>query len=445
MSTRCPSSTQVGVVSDRTHAAENARRKHAYPETVAVLRKSVDLLNAQPDTVERKQQELALLVTLGVPLLMTKGYAAPEVEQTYARARQLCQEVDESPQLLPALAGLFRFYFVRAEFSTAQEFAEQVLRLAGQTADSTLFLIAHGMRAVLATSRSEFVTAREHFDKGLSLYDAQQHRFMVSIYGDDPGVICLSLRALSLWFLGYPDRALHSAYEGLALAQNLELPYNLAFALDIAAWIHCYRGECQAAQTCLDSLFPLVNEQGFEFFAAESAILQGWVMAEQGREAEGLAQMRPGVVAYHDTGAEMSRPTHLGLLAKTYGKVGQAEAGLATLVDGLTVVNRTGERCIEAELYRLKGELRLQHLKIKNVKLQMKERRGKKQRAKADLGAAALLRQLSERGCGGRHSAGGGRDKRAARHRAHDAGPVRALLPGDLSGPALEPGGAEPC
>ena len=349
------------------HAAENARRKHAYHETVALLRKSVDLLKTQPDTVERTQQELALLVTLGVPLLMTKGYAAPEVEQTYARARQLCQEVGESPQLLSALAGLFRFYFVRADFSIAQGFAEQVLRLAQQTSDSTVFLIAHCMLGVLATSRGEFVTAREHFDKGISLYDPLQHRFMASIYGDDPGITCLSLRALSLWFLGYPDQASQSAQEGVGLARALDLPYNLAFALDLAAWIHFYRGERQVAQTRLEPLSLLVSEQGFQFFTAESAILQGWVMTEQGREAEGLAQMRPGVVAYHATGAEMSRPTHLGLLAKTYGKVGQIKEGFATLAEAFAVMDKTGECRLEAELWRLKGELTLTQSSVQRL------------------------------------------------------------------------------
>jgi adenylate cyclase len=131
----------------------------------------------------------------------------------------------------------------------------------------------------------------------------------------------------------------------------------LAFALDLTAWVHFYRGEPQAAQTRLDPLSLLVNEQGFQFFAAESAILQGWVMTEQGREAEGLARMRPGVVAYHAAGAEMSRPAHLGLLAKTYGKVGQLQEECAALAEAFAVMDKTGEYCLEAELYRVKGEL----------------------------------------------------------------------------------------
>ncbi len=347
-------------------AAENARRKHAYHETVALLTKSLDLLQAQPDSLERRQQELALLVALGVPLLMTKGYAAPEVEQTYSRARQLSLELGESPQFLPALTGLFRFHFVRANFTMAQEIAEQVLRLAQQTSDSLIFLIAHSLLAVPFASRGAFTSAREHFDKGVSLYDRQQHQFMASVYGDDPGITCLSLRALSLWFLGYPDQALHSAQEGFALARDLGLPYNVAFASDILAWLHFYRGEYEAAQACLDLLFPLVNEQGFEFFAAESQILQGWVLTEQGRGDDGLARMCPGISAYQATGAEMSRPSHISLLARTYGRVGQANNGLVALDEAFAIINRTGEFCLAAELSRLKGELLLQQLQVQN-------------------------------------------------------------------------------
>jgi predicted ATPase len=276
---------------------------------------------------------------------------------------------------------------VRADFSIAQGFAEQTLRLAQQTSDSTVFLIAHCMLSLPAQSRGEFITAREHFDKGLSLYDPQQHRFMALLYGDDPGITCLSLRAFALWFLGYPDQALQSAQEGLALARALDLPYNLAFALDIATWIHFYRGDPQAAQTCLAPLSPLVSEQGFQFFSAESAILQGWVMSEQGREAEGLARMRPGVVAYHATGAEMSRPTQLGLLAKTYGKVGQIQEGLATVAEAFAVMNKTGEYCLEAELYRLKGQLTLAQSKVQRLGSSVKKRpKAKVQGSKSKVG-----------------------------------------------------------
>ena len=95
-------------------AADNAMRRQAPHEAVVLLGRSLTLLKNLPDSPGRAEHELALLVAIGVPLLRTKGYAAKDVERTYARARELCGQIGESPQLLPALAGLFRFYFVRA-------------------------------------------------------------------------------------------------------------------------------------------------------------------------------------------------------------------------------------------------------------------------------------------------------------------------------------------
>ena len=58
-----------------------------------------------PDTPERAQQELTLQIALGAPLRATKGFAAPEVENAYARARELCQLTGETIPPLPYSAG----------------------------------------------------------------------------------------------------------------------------------------------------------------------------------------------------------------------------------------------------------------------------------------------------------------------------------------------------
>ena len=79
------------------------------------LTKALALLQTLPDTRERAQQELALHIALGPALMATKGYAAPEVEHAYARARELCQQVGETPQLFPVLWGLWLFYHRRGE------------------------------------------------------------------------------------------------------------------------------------------------------------------------------------------------------------------------------------------------------------------------------------------------------------------------------------------
>ena len=89
-------------------AAENAMRRQAYHEAIALLTRGLQLLDFLPDTPERHQQEFALQSLLGAPLLMIKGYGAPEVEHCCTRARALGQQMGENSRVLAALAGLVR-------------------------------------------------------------------------------------------------------------------------------------------------------------------------------------------------------------------------------------------------------------------------------------------------------------------------------------------------
>src|SRR5215471_17280019 len=93
---------------------------------------------------------------------------------------------------------------------------------------------------------------------------------------------------------------------------------------------------------------------------ANGTLLCGWVLVQQGQAQEGMAQITQGLVTYRTTGAEISRPYYLALLAEAYGIQGEPEEGLTALAEALTLTDTTGERWYEAELYRLKGELLLQ-------------------------------------------------------------------------------------
>src|SRR5216684_1617076 len=106
-------------------AGQQAVQRSAYAEALTHLTTALELLKTLPDTPERGQQELTLQLAVGVPLTATKGFAAPEAEHAYSRARELCQQLGETPQLFPALRGLWTFYLLRAEYETARELGEQ--------------------------------------------------------------------------------------------------------------------------------------------------------------------------------------------------------------------------------------------------------------------------------------------------------------------------------
>lgn len=356
--------TEAGLISQAVpywhKAGQKAIERSANLEAVAHLSKGLELLSTLPDTPERIQQELLLQIVIGVPLVATKGYGAAEVEKAYARARELCRQVGETPQLFLVLHGLWRFYLVRAELQTAQELATQLLQLAQRLQDPALLLEAHWALGLTLFNLGHFVLAQEHLERSIALYDAHQHHTHVFLYGQDPGVASLAWASWTLWWLGYPDQALKRSQEAVALAREQSYPHSLAGALDVAAQLLQFRREGQAVQETAEAAIALSNEQRFAMWSAVGMILRGWALAEQGRAEEGVAQTRRGLTAWRDTGAKMAEPYFLGMLADAYRREGHSEEALATVAEALNVVDQTGERFYEAELYRLKGELILQ-------------------------------------------------------------------------------------
>jgi predicted ATPase len=338
-------------------AGQQCLQRSAHTEAVQHLAQGLELLATLPETPARAQQELDLQMALGPALVATKGFAAPAVGHVYARARALCQQVGDTPQFFPALWGLWVFYNVRGELRTAQELGEHLLSLAQRASDPALLLQAHHALETTLFWSGEFTAALEHMEQGLALYNPQQHRSHAFLYGGhDPGVCCLSHGARALWYCGYPDRALRRSHEAFRLAQELSHPGSVAHALGFAAALHRLRREGQLALERSEAAIALARGQGFAQRLAEATMLRGWALAAQAQEAEGLAQMCQGLADYRATGGAQLAGI-LGLLAETYGKVGQPEAGLTVLAEALAHVDSTGERYHKAELHRLHGEL----------------------------------------------------------------------------------------
>ena len=341
-------------------AADLATQRFAYPESVNHLTKALKLIKTFADTPERTRLELKSQISLGVALTATKGYAAPEVKQAYDRARELCQQIGQTAQIAPVLRGLAAFYYVRAELSTARELGEQLLLLAQTQSDESLLLEAHFTLGGSLFSLSEFTSALQHLEQGICLSDPQKYRGHAMLYGQDPGVTCLSRASHALWFLGYPDHALVRSQESLALAQELAHPHSLAYAWAFAALFYQLRGEPLMVQLQAERAFDLATEQGFPIWRSMGEILRGWSIGLQGRTQEGIALLQQGIATWRAIGAEVSLPYYFSLLAEVYGRNRDFQRGINVLDEALSLVSRTDDRWWEAELYRLKGELVLQ-------------------------------------------------------------------------------------
>jgi predicted ATPase/class 3 adenylate cyclase len=337
-------------------AGQRAIERSAHAEAISHLSKGLEVLKTLPDTHTRAQQELGLQHTLGPVLMAIRGWAAPEVESTYARARALCQQVGDTPQLFPALLGIGTFYLASGKLRTARELREQLLSLPQRQQDPTLLLHAHLALGASLLWLGELAQARVHLEQGIRLYD-QHPSHSLSFAGDDPRVCGRRLVALALSLLGYPEQALQRRREALTLAQELSHPFSLAFVLSQVAILHQWRREAKATRECAEAVMTLSTEQGFSHILAMGTVLRGWALAAQGQEEEGIAQICQGFAAWQAAGQELGRPYCLALLGEAYGKVGQAEAGLSVVAEALAAMEKTGQRDYEAELHRIKGEL----------------------------------------------------------------------------------------
>jgi TOMM system kinase/cyclase fusion protein len=380
-------------------AGQRALQRSAPLEAVAHLTTGLEVLATLPDTPARAQQELVVQTTLGPALMASQGIAAPEVERAYARARALCQQVEDAPLVFSVMRGLWNVYMVRAEHQTAQELAEYLLTLAQRHQSPAFLLEAHAALGVSSMWQGALAAAHAHLEQARALYDPQQHRAHAVLYGFDPGMLSRCYAAFALWVLGYPDQARQRLEEGLRLAQELPHPFSQAAALVYAALQHQLRREGPTAQARAEAAIGLATAQGFPHWLAWGTLFRGWALAVQGHAEEGMAQVREGIAAWRDTGAVMNVPYSYTMLAEVSAHLGHTADGLQALAEAHTLVEQHEERWWEAEIYRLRGILLLKQTGTPQAEAEAWLRRAldvaRRQQAKSlELRAAMSLARL---------------------------------------------------
>jgi hypothetical protein len=76
-------------------------QRSAYAGAISNLGSALNLLQKLPDSPERLQRELPLQLALGPALIAVKGWASPETERAYTRARELCGRLGDPVELFP--------------------------------------------------------------------------------------------------------------------------------------------------------------------------------------------------------------------------------------------------------------------------------------------------------------------------------------------------------
>ena len=355
--------TEAGVMAQAIpywqQAGQRALQRSANVEAIEHLTRGLDLLKTLPESPEHAQRELDLQVALGPALMAVKGQGAPDVAHAYARARELCQQLGDTPQLFAVLRGLVPYYLTRGQVQESHQLAAQLLRLAEAQADPAPRMLAHFMLGQVVFYRGEPAMAQTHHAQALALSTSQEVQALAHRYGLDLGVGAHSWLAWALWQLGAPTQALRHSQAARTLAHKGSHAVSLVFALLWAAFVHLCRREVSAVHELAMAAITLATEQGFMQRVAHATVLHGWALASQGQSDVGRAAIRQGLTASLATGSLLLQPYGLGLLAETYKAGGHPDEGLAVLAEAQTVMAVTGVQWYAAELSRLKGALLL--------------------------------------------------------------------------------------
>jgi class 3 adenylate cyclase/predicted ATPase len=335
-------------------AGQKAAVRSAYKEAASYFEQALEALRHLPENRQTLEQAINIRVDLGPVLIAMGGYSAPEVERVYTEAREMCERLGETAQLFPVLWGLARVYD-RRDLNMGREMGEQLLALAERAREPALLLEAHHELWANLFTLGELTSALTHTERGIELYNPQQHRHHAFLYGGhDPGVCGLRHAAMTLWLLGYPDQALKRSQDAVIVARDVSHLYSLAHALFWAGWVYQQCGDTEAVEERIEAAVTLATEQGFTRWVTQGAVLQGWLLAQRGKGQEGILKMRQGRLGRGD------QPYYAALLAEAYGKEGQTEEGLRVISEEAARVYKTGARFYDTELYRIKGELLLQ-------------------------------------------------------------------------------------
>jgi predicted ATPase len=330
-----------------------------YHATIELTRELLQVLSSTPATPERALQEVTLRTSLARALMAIHGYTQ-EVEDAYAQALELFEGERELPQLFPVLRGLASFYNYRAEFEKGAQVGREILRLADVQDDPSMRVDGHLVLGASLALQHDLRGGLEHLDEAIDLFESQDQRSRRFRLGNNPGVACYVTSALTLWILGFPDRALERAHRAVTLATELEHPFTLAYALFHTGFLHLWRREPEPMRDRAVGVLDVADEHDLEIWRALGEILLGAAKTDLGHSEEGLTEIREGIALYQGLQTPpVFWPLLLYIRAGACSRTGGPAEGLPLIDEAIEIGGGGSGLTLLPEFYVLKGDLLL--------------------------------------------------------------------------------------
>jgi predicted ATPase len=291
--------------------------------------------------------------------LAKNGLADSTVAETYNRIRELSERTGDKQYLLPMLFGQASYHLFRGEFEKALKTSFEFHDIAERENDPSV-VVADRLIGMVNLFKGDLNTARNYLEQSLSAYNAKIHRELASRYGSEPAVIANCLLILTNWLQGYPEKALANMREAQLIAAKTPHPHTQNLTLVYSAILHQYLRLPQKVAELTEKQIRLSEEGGLAMWRALGGTINACANGEIENNSSAVDEMKDGIKNLRETGTQIFSNVYF-CLAELCGKFGQAEIGLATLREAKKIIEKNNEFWLQAELYRLRGELQLQN------------------------------------------------------------------------------------
>ena len=341
-------------------AGEQALARSANIEACAHIHRGIADLQSCEESPERIKEEALLQIALGSALSALKGSAAPEVEQTYARAEEMCRKLDDPKHLFPALRGLQSFYLVHGPLRTARRMVEQLMQMADAGGDELQLVEARRRLGWCLFCMGKIEQGRESLVWAVERYDRARSGQHIVTYGSDPGVIGLVNLAWLEWFAGRADSAVAYSHKAILLSRELSYKLGMAYALGMSAALYQCLDQPSITRALAEETLEIARRHDFPYWSAWQSALLGWSHSRTGDFATAIDLLEQGIAGYRATGAELFGSHMVGMLAQVCLQAGRFGRSLELCDEALASSNRTDAHFYDAEIHRIEGDCILQ-------------------------------------------------------------------------------------
>ena len=332
----------------------------AFEQALTLARTALDLLESQPEGLERTRQQMRWQRSFSLPLVISRGHQGEEALTAFRRLAELARRVGNSVEQMEAFKHIGFHHKTRGELGKAREASEEHLALAQRTGHRFQEASARQDLGEILHYLGELSLARDNIERVEAYCESASvaSNKRVSDYTSfKPWNLAARnyIAPLLDWYFGLPDRARKRSEEVVVTAQEVDLTM-FADALRHAGQVRVLCGEPQAIRRHMDRLVEVTKQYDLKpTFLVFANRLRASALLLSGQVQDAIAILRDcHTPPIYTAGAQIN-------LASALVSAGEAREALA-VADG--ALASLGEfRILEAEAHRVRGEALLAQAK----------------------------------------------------------------------------------